>query len=75
VVDLVTGTLSQAVLRLTTVDADRSYRQEVLRLLLTSLGLDPREAREIAHEVVAAVPELVNVSPSDLVRAKTLDSA
>jgi AcrR family transcriptional regulator len=75
VVDIVTGTLSQAVLRLTTVDADRDYRQEVLRLLLTSLGLDPLEAREIAHEVVAAVPELVSVSPSDLVRAKRLDSA
>ncbi len=57
-VDLVTGTLSRAVLRLTTVDVPDGYRQEVLRLLLTSLGVDGPEADEIAHEAVAAVPEL-----------------
>lgn len=57
-VDLVTGTLARAVLRLTTGGASGEYRQELIRLLLTSLGLDANEADEVAHEAIAAVPEL-----------------
>ncbi|MEM8924131.1 MAG: TetR/AcrR family transcriptional regulator [Actinomycetota bacterium] len=57
-VDLVTGTLSRAVLRLTTADLPGAYRRELIALLLKGFGLDAGEADEIAGEAVAIAPEL-----------------
>ncbi|MEM9561734.1 MAG: TetR/AcrR family transcriptional regulator [Actinomycetota bacterium] len=57
-IDLVTGTLSRAVLRLTTGTAPNGYRRDVISLLLTSFGLDQLEAEGIADEAVAGAPEL-----------------
>lgn len=56
--DLVAGTLSRAVLRVTSHAEGVGYRHEVLRLLLEAFGLDPAEATDVAAEAVAAVPEL-----------------
>ncbi|MEM9132176.1 MAG: TetR/AcrR family transcriptional regulator [Actinomycetota bacterium] len=60
VVDLATGTLFRAVLRLTTVGATPAYRRELIALLLESFGLDEGEARSIAAEAVAAAPEIAH---------------
>lgn len=56
-IDLVTGTLFRATLRLTTVGADRSYRQDVVRLLLEAFGLDADEAASISSDAVDAAPD------------------
>ncbi|MEM9516181.1 MAG: TetR/AcrR family transcriptional regulator [Actinomycetota bacterium] len=58
VIDLVTGTLMRAVMRITTVGATADYRTEVVLLLLETFGLDASEAATVAAEAVALAPEL-----------------
>lgn len=57
-IDLVIGTLFQAVLRLTTTTTTTEYRRDVICVLLESFGLEPSEAAEIAADAVAHAPEL-----------------
>ena len=51
-IDLATGALFRAVLRVTGHGADDAYRVELISLLLESFGLDGDEAHQIAAEAV-----------------------
>jgi len=58
VVDIATGTLFRAVLRVTTDGTTAAYRTEVIAVLLEAFGLKAREAKKIATEAISAAPEL-----------------
>lgn len=58
VVDIATGALFRAVLRVTTDGASARYRTEVIAVLLETFGLDRQEADAIAADAVSAAPEL-----------------
>ncbi|MEM7337225.1 MAG: TetR/AcrR family transcriptional regulator [Actinomycetota bacterium] len=55
--DVATGTLFRAVLRVTTERTTRAYRTELIAILLETFGLDAGEAQEMAAEATRAAPE------------------
>jgi AcrR family transcriptional regulator len=57
-IDLVTGTLFRAVLRLTSTGDEPGYREEIITRMLLSFGVEAATADELAASAVAAAPEL-----------------